>query len=116
LERVRVRYPLEINFTKDVVLEETIPPMLFMPLVENIFKHGVDKDKKQNRIDIRMVKNNGRLTFTTENKIQQTVGTSRAGSGIENLRKRLSLLYGDSASLSTSTENDLFKTTLQLSI
>jgi sensor histidine kinase YesM len=116
LERVRVRYPLEIRFTKVVSPDEAIPPMLFMPLIENIFKHGIDRDKKQNRIAISMVKSDGALTFSTENKIQCAVGRSRAGSGLENLRKRLSLLYNDSASLSISINNELFKATLQLPI
>jgi len=116
LERVRVRYPLEIRFTKDISPGEAIPPMLFMPLIENIFKHGIDKDKKENRIAISMVKYDGVLTFSTENKIQCTVGTSRAGSGLENLRKRLSLLYGNSAGLSINTDNEIFKATLQLPI
>jgi len=46
LEKLRTRYS-EINFiTEDIELEIEIAPLLFLPLIENGFKHGIRGDKK----------------------------------------------------------------------
>ena len=63
LEKMRIRYPVDIHFHLSGDMENTmIPPMLLIPLVENVFKHGIDKSKENNYIDITL-QVTGRLDF-----------------------------------------------------
>ncbi len=54
LEKIRMRFPLKVS--ENVVNVDTgtvkIPPMLLIPLVENVFKHGINKREKDNFITL----------------------------------------------------------------
>lgn len=71
-----------------------VAPLLFIPLVENAFKHGVTAGINSN-ILIEMTVNDEVLVFYTENRNVPKRKDDRSGSGIglKNLRKRLELLY-----------------------
>ena len=95
LEKIRIRHETEINFIKDYNAEARIPPMLLMTFVENIFKHGIDKSSSDNKIEISLIHQDGYLLFQTCNRIPKTQAQDAShGFGIQNLRKRLTLLYG----------------------
>lgn len=68
-----------------------VPPMLLVTFVENCFKHGVSPVETSD-IRISLSEKSGKLIFTTYNK---TFPVKRIGEhlGIENCKKRLSLLY-----------------------
>ena len=72
-----------------------LPPLLFIPFIENAFKHGVS-NIGNSFIDIGMRTEGGEITFLAANSInRQGADAPRAASGIglENVRKRLALLY-----------------------
>ncbi len=109
LERIRIRHGIDLQFTSEVPGGCSIPPMLLMTFVENIFKHGIDKTSMQNHIDISLVKRENTLLFTTRNSLpEQQVRDHPGGSGIDNLRKRLTLLYGASFTLQTGRSGNYF--------
>ncbi|RBL91957.1 hypothetical protein DF182_04990 [Chitinophaga flava] len=109
LEKIRIRHEIGLNFIKDASDDCQLPPMLLMTFVENIFKHGIDKTSTRNDIEISLVRQHNRLVFSTCNEIpRQPVSSSGRGSGIENLRKRLVLLYGDNFELKTEKSNNHF--------
>lgn len=72
-----------------------IPPMLFIPFVENAYKHG-KKDSPSPGIDIHLAVGGGRIVFSVTNPLKQdsapllSVGS---GIGIQNVRRRLELLF-----------------------
>ena len=94
LEKIRIKPEITLNFIKDYPDAVKIPPMLMMTLVENIFKHGVDKSSDHIKIEISLICKEGQLIFKTENSIVPREKES-SGFGIENLKRRLSLIYGD---------------------
>ncbi|MGZ3811990.1 MAG: sensor histidine kinase [Mucilaginibacter sp.] len=95
LEKIRIRHDTEISFIKDHNGDARVPPMLLMTFVENIFKHGIDKSSDYNKIDISLIHQDGYLLFQTRNQIPPAQSQDAThGFGIENLRKRLNLLYG----------------------
>ncbi len=95
LEKNRIRHQTEITFTKKCNGEAGIPPMLLMTFVENIFKHGVDKSSSHNMIDISLIQQDGYLLFQTRNPVHKKPEQKVShGFGIQNLRKRLTLLFG----------------------
>jgi sensor histidine kinase YesM len=80
-----------------------------MTFVENIFKHGIDKSRRQNPVTISLVQQNDFLHFKTSNsKSDPTADNQPGGFGIINLIKRLRMLYGDKFELTIDSEGDLF--------
>ncbi|QHS55599.1 hypothetical protein GWR56_08610 [Mucilaginibacter sp. 14171R-50] len=109
LENIRIRYDVDITFTKDCDMSLTLPPMLLMTFVENIFKHGIDKSSSHNKINITLLQQNGRLQFTTTNTIpDKPLTTLSTGFGIQNLRKRLVLLYQTDFELQVENKGDIY--------
>lgn len=115
LEKIRIRHEVDISFITRYNTDVTVPPMLLMTFVENIFKHGIDKSSHHNKMEISLIQEDQRLTFITTNTLpQQPQNTASTGFGISNLRKRLELLYGNNFQLHTSTVGMLFKASLTI--
>jgi len=98
----------------------TIAPILFIPLVENSFKHGTSSTE-DSEIKIFMQEKNRILTFETYNtnfpqKYENDDQNGNKGIGLENLQKRLSLIYPGKYSFTRGYENKMFhvKVVLQL--
>lgn len=116
LEKMRMRYPLDVDIQeqsdRDTVL---VPPMLLIPLVENVFKHGVDKLRKDNFIKLSVRVHQNRLDVRVENLLLPTAGkAASSGTGLHNLRSRLQLLYGTRYTLQAGEAASLY--VAQLSI
>lgn len=117
LERIRIRHPIIINFSKKYDANLTLPPMLLITFLENIFKHGIDKSSNQNKIDLSLSQKSGRLIFTTINTLpEHPQKTTSRGSGIENLRKRLIFLYQEDFKLAVKQEGGSFFASLNIPI
>lgn len=87
-----------------------IPPMLLVTFVENCFKHGISP-VEESQICILITENNGKLIFSTENKI---FPVKRIGEhmGIENCRKRLELLYPGKHVMSNGSDGTFYRVKL----
>jgi hypothetical protein len=90
----------------DDVLDVPVPPMLLQPLLENAFKHGVERSIEPVHISIRIRRGDRVLKLEVHNtgSSVQTPATASArtadgesGVGLTNCRERLRLLYGDAA-------------------
>ena len=103
-----MRYPLKISIELNDTDIESIkmPPMLLIPLVENVFKHGIDKTEQDNFISIDIRKEN-KFIFKVTNKSYKKQQPFN-GTGLKNLQDRLNLLYGSGYSLKTSNEVGVF--------
>jgi sensor histidine kinase YesM len=71
-----------------------IAPLLFISLIENAFKHGMNSNAPAT-IDINMIQTDSTLVFTCDNTNNPKPSKDRSGSGIglENTRRRLNLIY-----------------------
>lgn len=91
-----------------------IAPLLFISLIENAFKHGntgVESDK----ILIDIHASEGIISCRTENHFGHNNSIDRQGGiGIANLRRRLLLIYGERASLTTTVEGDCYIALLEI--
>jgi hypothetical protein len=111
IELMRLRYDEDILTVKveySTLTENIIvPSFLFLSFIENAFKHGVDTHTVS-LIHIRFVHENGRLVFTAGNSKLGVASaiTDSSGIGLENVRKRLDLIYKEDYTLEIhSTEN-----------
>jgi sensor histidine kinase YesM len=115
LEQIRLRYPLQMTFTKEGVTHQQIPPMLLVPIVENIFKHGIDKKKPVNTIRIMLIVNDNTLHFNVSNPLPFHIKQrSTGGFGLKNLQQRLDLLYVGRYQFKTTATADEFITSLTI--
>lgn len=109
LEKIRIRHKTDVSFVKEYNNESRIPPMLLMTFVENIFKHGIDKSSSENKVDISLIQQNGSMMFQTCNRIHPVASKEQChGFGIENLRKRLNMLYGSKFELNIENNGQTF--------
>lgn len=115
LEKIRIRHGASINFEKAYDPDLRIPPMLLMTFIENIFKHGIDKSRKQNQITISLIQEDGYLLFkTTNRKVAAIAANQINGFGIANLTQRLKILYGSKFELKIDKEKELYTAFLKI--
>lgn len=115
LEKMRIRHPVKTTIEVDEDISHIkIPPMLLIPLVENVFKHGIDKRGKNNYITIRL-QISGQLHFRVCNRLRLNNGQHNGqGIGLSNLSKRLEILYGDSYQLTSHHDEDTYISNLTI--
>jgi sensor histidine kinase YesM len=115
LEEIRIRHGVTVNFNREYEGEPLLPPMLLMTFVENLFKHGIDRSAAGNSICLSLVQQDGHLLFTTENALPENApAPTKPGFGLQNLEKRLNLLYGDRFVLTTTRTETHFKALLKI--
>ena len=92
-----------------------IAPLLFISLIENAFKHGVSASK-ESQININMTYANKTVFFSIENDNfpKKTDDKSGSGIGIQNLEKRLQLIYTDKYSFKTIVKDERYLVTLEI--
>lgn len=84
-----------------------IAPLLFIPMIENAYKHGVSATQSS-EIYFNMHIKDDKVHFVSGNKSfpKNKSDISGSGIGLENLKKRLELLYPNKHELSITTEKD----------
>ena len=83
----------------DDALEAQVPTLLLQPLLENAFKHGVERSRDRVEIQVTAEKLRDELQVTISNS-ESTLSTApSSGIGLRNCRERLLLIYGARASL-----------------
>ena len=91
-----------------------VEPMLFIPFIENAFKHTTRKMENAIRICFTFERN--KLTFMCENSYSASpTFSSTGGLGNELIRRRLSLLYPNQHQLIINTDNNIYSAILTLS-
>lgn len=114
IELMKLRYINKVDI--DVVLPVTvpevqIPPLLFISFIENAFKHGVSY-RKDSLIRISMELDGDKLIFRCSNSNRRKENEQHHGIGLENIRKRLRLLFGNDYTLSIEEADDSFNVLL----
>lgn len=115
LEKMRFHDTLQVNFKKeqtDAVLQ--IPPMLLIPFVENSFKHGVVIDEVLS-VNINLKTDANYLFFEIENS-STIKRKSTTGIGLQNIKKRLQMLYPEKHQLQIIEGKSIFKVVLRIEL
>lgn len=117
LEKLRYgdRVKSEINIDGDIDQIE-IPPLLFLPFIENCFKHGTKHNNDINVIIDFAVQDNF-LFFTVSNTFSEDFKmATKHGIGIENVKRRLQLLYGKNFALTTGVTGKVYRVDMKIPI
>lgn len=115
--RMNDRVTLNIRFPEEYT-DRNIQPLLFIPFIENAFKHGISYREKS-FIDIEMKAEAGSIGFSCSNSFHEGNGEkgqepSAGGIGLENVRKRLSLLFPGSHELTIKRSVNRFDVFLEI--
>jgi len=107
--RLTVDWPEEYD-------DHDLPPLLFIPFIENAFKHGVSYQGNA-FIEISLRSEKDQITFTVSNSISGAIGSApqvASGIGLDNVRKRLALLYPGRHELRIDERDSVFSVSLSI--
>ena len=116
LMKLRVSDKTTVNYnfpTKETGIK--IAPLLFISLIENAFKHGVSASE-ESEININMYCEHKKVCFHLENDNHPKKTNDKSGSGIglQNLEKRLKLLYPKKHQLTINKSNSVYKLSVKI--
>lgn len=123
LDLERLRYGDNINATTDIIgsIENIeVPPLLFLPFIENCFKHGAkDSENIEVFISFENVENKW-LIFNVENTFNDLTllkeTNAKHGIGIKNVKRRLELLFKKNFKLSNTIKEQKYCIQLKIPI
>jgi sensor histidine kinase YesM len=104
-----------VNLKLEGDLQHTnISPFMLIPFIENAFKYGV-KIHQNSIVKIEIKITNGSLFFKVRNKIQQSINNHvYSGIGIDNVKKRLELVYANNFVLNIKNDGTYFEVQLRI--
>jgi two-component system LytT family sensor kinase len=109
-------YSVEFNCSPEVK-GFSIEPLLLIPFVENAFKHISHKTAEKNFVKLDMTRSNGHFNFMIENSKEAERATElHGGIGLNNVKRRLELLYPEKHELLINNKEDSYKVDLTLKI
>jgi hypothetical protein len=80
-------------------LSGAVPSLLLQPLLENAFKHGVERSRDAVRVEIEARRDGDSMHIAVRNTGSTLAVDPPEGVGVRNCRERLNVLYGDAAKL-----------------
>lgn len=116
LHEMRYHKKVTINFNVDIQnLNLKLTPLLFIILVENAFKHGVEVLRDNAYVTIDLTEKNHIIKFYIENNFDTELKTEN-GIGLFNLKRRLELIYPKKHEFTERITNDVYTTKLLLKL
>ncbi|BAP32534.1 signal transduction histidine kinase LytS [Chryseobacterium sp. StRB126] len=106
-----LRYANErLKITKKTTLNSAnfIPPLLYLTLVENAFKHGAGKSSEQTEIKIELETNAQHSVFRIQNTYNDISDHNEKGIGLQNIKRQLEHYYQNHFTFHISRENNIF--------
>lgn len=117
LNKMRYQKDVTIRFDKEMDQKKIqISPLLFINLVENAFKHGIEHLTSDAFVYITLRVKDNLLMFSVENNFDPDEISETKGIGIDNLLRRLELIYPKKHSLEINTIQHLYKVTLNIDL
>lgn len=115
LHKMRYHKNIEIDFDCDIDENCTVVPLLFIILLENSFKHGVESLRANAWVKINMTSFQNNIQFEVENNFDNSGSReNKSGIGLKNLKRRLELIYPNRHKLSVWVTENVYKTQLSL--
>ena len=117
LMKLRLTDKVELNVSFPAKIADVkVPPLLFIPFIENAFKHGISY-RDASFINIALKLNDKKIEFVCENSMgapREKEFKESSGIGLENVKKRLKLLFPDKHNLQIIQNEDSFSVNLRI--
>ena len=115
---VKIQMEDRLHFTMEIpdgIASCQLPPMVLQMLVENAIKHGLDQLHQGGTLRVQAKQEGAQLILTVANdQPADRKPQDGMGIGLQNIRQRLQLLYGDRASLSIEQDPAQFTVTITI--
>ena len=118
IQKMRLINTVEVTFNQSgEISDQLLEPMLLFPFIENAFKHGISYDVPS-KIIINLSVEQNELVFSVNNTIHKSSDSINQGKGIglQNVLKRLKLLYADKHEISINNNDNEFTVSLKLKL
>jgi LytS/YehU family sensor histidine kinase len=113
LERFEDRATLHWHVDEGA-LAGTVPSFLLQPLLENAFKHGIERTRNPVRVEVAARREAERLVMIVSNTGSGLPTEVREGIGLRNCRERLRMIYGETAVFSLSADDGMVRAYVSL--
>ncbi|RSC93055.1 sensor histidine kinase [Tenacibaculum singaporense] len=115
LHKMRYHKTIDIQFNIDITdNDHKVMPLLFIILLENAFKHGVENLRKNAYVHLNLTAHQNAINFEIENNFDATEESQEEGIGLQNLKRRLELVYPKNHTLTTSKTDDVYYANLNI--
>ncbi|WP_281233829.1 sensor histidine kinase [Flavobacterium gelatinilyticum] len=112
LHTMRYHKHITVDFNCDVDQSQKVVPLLFIILLENAFKHGVENLRQNAYVKMNLTASQNQICFEIENNYEKMNISS--GIGLKNLKRRLELIYPNQHVLSFSITESVYQARLIL--
>lgn len=116
LHKIRFQKKVEIDFKYQINEVGKIAPLLFIILLENAFKHGVEKMTEDAYIHLDLKADAKRIRFSIENNFENQNSKKEKGIGLENLEKRLDHMYPNQYELIIDDQVPIYRAILNIKL
>jgi len=123
LNQIRQQHRIAIQFHQNIENpEQRIPPLLFINLLENSFKHGVETLSAEPFIEFTLSTNSKAISFAIENNFDAQVleknkrQRGQGGLGTENVQRRLALLFPNKHQYRSETIGNRYRAVVQIDL
>lgn len=113
LHKMRYHKTIDVQFDHQLEGQHEVMPLLFLILLENAFKHGVETLRENAYVRANLTARNDEIHFEIENNFNPEI-QRKAGLGLKNLKRRLELAYPKRHNLYLSNTLNSFKAQLTL--
>ncbi|MFT5749840.1 MAG: hypothetical protein ACI93S_001111 [Ancylomarina sp.] len=114
LHKIRYHKSVDIQFNTSVDESLQIAPLMYIILLENAFKHGVESLSDKAYIHINLQNDASGIQFTIENNFEANESNQEKGIGLDNIKQRLKLIYPKQHELHISEKESIFKVDLKI--
>lgn len=115
IEQMRFADRLELSFQySGDIAGKMIAPLLLLPFIENAFKHGIGDNPGWITINLKVT--GSKLFLKVENSCGTTGKSTATGLGLQNVKRRLELMYPGAYELHITNNTDFFEVDLKLDL
>lgn len=115
LHKMRYHKKIDVAFQVDIKEGYRVMPLLFIILLENAFKHGVENLREKAFVHILLTAGNNEIYFEIKNNFDDSITPEGpAGIGLNNLKRRLALAYENNYQLRLTQHSGEYRAELKL--
>ena len=114
LQKMRYSVPVDTEFPESVKMNLSIEPLIILPLIEHVFKHG--DVSGEGYISIKLSIQNKKITISVRNMTTRTNSETSLSANLNLLNRRLAIIYPKKFELSKREYSDNFINTLNLTL
>jgi LytS/YehU family sensor histidine kinase len=118
IEQVRFGERLRVDRQVDEqALGYRVPPLFLQPLLENAVRHGIANMLDGGVIQVQVSRAGERLVIAIENPCDpEALALTRPGTGLNNVRQRLTAIFGHEANMNARVESGRFRVDLMMPV